>query len=149
MNPQFKKFIFVIIVFISSFIAMPLLGRYAPEYVGYMIFMAFVILLPALVLVGRDTLVVLNETNEGSIGLRFFLRVMAGLPAFVFGVLGLVIGITIIGWILYNYFIERQPSFTGGYIFSGFGIAPVAIYFGYASLRSLFKIKDTKESDLH
>ena len=67
---------------------------------------------------------------------RFISKVLL-FPVAIFGLISLSIGLLIAVWVLYNTFIERQPQYTGGFL--TFGIAPVLIIFGLASLESVFK----------
>jgi len=55
----------------------------------------------------------------------------------VFGSLAVLISLSIIVWVLYNYLVERQPQFTGPRIFSGFGIALPMLSMGIYWLRNL------------
>ena len=131
MLKEVKRLYIVFSLFVFTFFSIPIIGYNAKEYVGYAIFLFFVILLPLLVLTSRDALAALNDSNNGSL----FARFLASLPTLVFGLLSTGIGLAIVIWILYNFFIERQPEFTGVSIFAGFGIAPALIIFGLSTLK--------------
>ena len=64
-----------------------------------------------------------------------------GLPQAMFGLISVLFGLAIIGWVLYNLLIERQEEFTGG--FFTFGMGPAMVAFGIIWLRRAFK-RDTK-----
>jgi hypothetical protein len=66
----------------------------------------------------------------------FVLGVIFGLPQALLGLLALVAGIAIVGWVLYNSFIARLPEYTGGFL--TFGLGPVLALFGLFWLREAF-----------
>jgi len=123
-----------ITVLVVSLGATPLIGDYA----GYSIFVGLVLALPAYILTSKDTLNYLNENNSDSGATRVSARVVASFPALTFGIGSVIIGVGIIGWVLYNYLIERQPEFTGSIVFAGLGIGPALIYFGYSFIKNMF-----------
>jgi hypothetical protein len=55
----------------------------------------------------------------------------------VFGSLAILISLSIIVWVLYNYLVERQLEFTGPEFFGGFGIALPMLGVGIYWLRNL------------
>jgi hypothetical protein len=55
----------------------------------------------------------------------------------IFGILAVLIGLSIILWVLYNYLVARQPEFTGPMFFSGFGIGIPMLGMGIYWLRNL------------
>lgn len=131
-------FLVVVGLFAVFMILIPVAGHNANDYVGYVIFLEFVVLLPLLVVTGWDALGELNSSAEGSSIVRIAVRLLASVPALVFGLLSLVCGIAIIVWVLYNDFIERRPEFTGTW-FTGFGIGPALVVFGTGLLVSIFR----------
>jgi hypothetical protein len=66
------------------------------------------------------------------------------LPAVLFGSLSILIGATIILWVLYNTFISRLPQYTGPSLFAGFGIGPALIAFGLKLVRTPPKRLDSR-----
>jgi hypothetical protein len=132
-----KVFLVVLFLFISCFCLIPVLGHKAHEVVGYLIFFVFVVLLPILALTGKDALVYLSENSKENQYLSIGVKVIAGVPVIIFGALSLIIGISIIIWVIFNLFVERLPEFTGG-MFSGLGIGPALIYFGISSLKTIW-----------
>jgi ABC-type phosphate transport system permease subunit len=115
----------------------PVVGKGANEYVGYSIFILCVILLPLLVLTSKDALDNIKESKNSHVAVKIIVYVCASLPALVFGLFGVVIGVSIILWVLYNVFVDRQPEFIVTAIFGGFGIGPALIGFGIYCLHSL------------
>lgn len=67
-----------------------------------------------------------------------------GMPQALFGVGVAIIGLGIIGWVLYNSFVERQEQYSGGFMTLGMG--PVLVLFGTAWLRSAFRA-DAQQPD--
>ena len=137
MNSSFIKLYVVFGLFWANFFLIPVLGYYANSLVGYSIFTLFIVLLPLYVLCSKD---VLEHLSTVSLSKKhtYVAWLIASLPTLLFGLLAVGIAIAIILWVLYNFLIERQPEFTGGAIFSGFGIAPVMLYFGLRSLKTLW-----------
>ena len=62
--------------------------------------------------------------------------VLMGVPQALFGLLCAGIGLSIVAWVLYNTFVERQPEYTGGFI--ALGIGPALILFGLGWLAAAF-----------
>jgi amino acid transporter len=58
-----------------------------------------------------------------------------GTPIAMLGLASLAIGLGIMGWVLFNVFIEHQPSYTGKAWLPSFGIGPVLVVFGWRRLR--------------
>ena len=61
-------------------------------------------------------------------------RVLA-VPISLLGLASVVIGLGIIGWVLFNVFIERQPSYTGDTWLPSIGVGPLLVIFGWRQLR--------------
>ena len=61
-----------------------------------------------------------------------------------FGILAVLLGLVIIGWICYNQFIERLPQYPGFHWWEPLGIAPALIGIGVYWLRGL-RIPDNGE----
>ena len=119
-------------------VAIPFIARTAKDYVGYIIFIECVVLLPLLILTSKDCLNSLNKIHHKSLFIRILVRAISSIQVLIFGIISLIFGISIIAWVLYNYLYELQPQFTGGEYFTGFGIGPALIVFGLHCLRSVF-----------
>ncbi len=65
------------------------------------------------------------------------LGVVMGVPQALLGLISAGVGLSIIGWVLYNTFIERQPQYSGGFL--TLGIGPTLVLFGLAWVRSAFR----------
>ena len=68
-------------------------------------------------------------------------------PIALFGAVSILIGSSIILWVLYNIFVERQSEYTGpSTILGGFGIGPSLIFFGVYMLRLAIKKQASKDN---
>jgi hypothetical protein len=59
-------------------------------------------------------------------------------PIALFGLISLAIGLALIGWVLYNVFVERMPSYRSDTWLPSFGIGPLLVLFGWRQLRRPF-----------
>lgn len=75
----------------------------------------------------------------------FILGVILGLPQALFGLFSVIAGVSIIGWVLYNTFITRQPEYTGGFL--TFGIGPILTLFGVFWIREAFTRQDVTHEE--
>ena len=69
-------------------------------------------------------------------GLRA-LGVLMGVPQALFGLLCALIGVAIVLWVLYNTFVERLDTYSGGIL--TFGMGPAMIGFGALWIASAFR----------
>lgn len=141
MKKEIRRILLVFTLFIINLVLVPIIGRVAHSYVGYSLFTLFVILLPLLVITSKDALVAVKTDDTIHQGLKWSVLLIAAFPTLIIGLLSLGIGVTILIWIFYNYFIERQASFTSGMLFSSLGIAPLLVTFGIFYLRTIWQKK--------
>ncbi len=71
---------------------------------------------------------------------KYFLGLVMGVPQALLGLLSIVIGLGIIGWVIYNSFWEPDPHFTSSFL--SFGIGPALILTGIAFVYDAFKKDD-------
>lgn len=64
-----------------------------------------------------------------------------GVPQAMLGLTSAAAGLSLVGWVLYNSLVERQPQYTGGFL--TFGIGPLLVVFGVAWLRDAFRRQPT------
>ncbi|QSX42399.1 hypothetical protein [Shewanella cyperi] len=133
-----KRLLYIASAFLAVLILIPVIGRLANSYVGYFLFLEFVVLLPLLVLMSADALHALDVDPGGKKAARVAVRLIASGPVLVFGLLGIICGGAGIVWVLYNLLIERQPEFNGSF-YAGFGIGPAVLLFGIAKVLSVFR----------
>ena len=84
------------------------------------------------------------RTNDGTTLLRRIFNAVFRVPLALFGVVCLVAGVTIIGWVLYNIFIERQEEYSGPSFVLGlgsFGVGVPLVLYGWFMLRSVARRK--------
>jgi hypothetical protein len=63
-------------------------------------------------------------------------RALIALPHAVAGLVSLCMGLAMIGWVLYNSFVERLQEYSGGFL--TFGVSFMLVVFGFALLRGAF-----------
>jgi hypothetical protein len=78
----------------------------------------------------------LRSTPDGCVGLRLLGLVM-GVPQALFGVLAALIGLSIIGWVLYNSFWVPSSHYSGGFL--TLGIGPVLVLVGSSLVVDAFR----------
>lgn len=78
----------------------------------------------------------LRNTPRPSRGVRVA-SVLMGVPQALFGLLCAGIGLAIVAWVLYNTFVERQASYSGGFL--SLGIGPALLLFGLGWLSTAFR----------
>lgn len=128
---------------VCAIIALPL-SMFLTGLSGSGYFMTGVVVaLPLSILYWIDLGQEIRNTQSSSTSLRI-LGILMGVPQALFGLLCVLIGLTIIVWVLYNSFVERQPQFTGSFL--SFGIGPMLCLFGTAWLFRAFRAqpKDTE-----
>jgi hypothetical protein len=65
------------------------------------------------------------------------LGLLMGVPQALLGLLSCAIGLGLIGWVLYNSLVERQPGYSGGWL--SVGIGPALLLIGGGWLVSAFR----------
>lgn len=84
----------------------------------------------------------LRNTRSSSRMLRIA-GLLMGVPKALFGLLCAGIGISLIGWVFYNSFVERQPEYSGEFL--RFGIGPMLVLFGVGWVVSAFRRQPLEE----
>jgi len=98
-----------------------------------------------LIPIGILRMIEFYRSNDGTTILSRIFNVLFRVPLALFGLVCLVVGIGIIGWVLYNLFVERQKEYSGPSFITGFGSFGVSvplILFGWFTLRSSFRRKE-------
>ncbi|PPJ42863.1 hypothetical protein C0063_06335 [Pseudoxanthomonas sp. KAs_5_3] len=99
-------------------------------------FLLFLASLPLVVLYWIDLGRELRSTQSRGTFIHT-LGILMGVPQALFGLACAGIGLSIVAWVLYNTFVEREPQYTGGLL--TLGIGPVLTLFGAGWLRSAFR----------
>lgn len=107
-------------------------------------FLFFLLSLPLAVLYWIDLGREIRNTQKPS-PLGRVLGVLMGVPQALFGLLCIAAGSVIVGWVLYNTFVERQPEYTGGFL--TLGIGPVLVLFGLGWLLGAFRSEPQSPND--
>jgi hypothetical protein len=105
-------------------------------------FLFFLASLPLVVLYWIDLGRELRSTQRSGIFIRT-LGIAIGVPQALFGIVCAGIGLSVVAWVLYNTFVERQPQYSGGFL--TLGIGPALILFGVGWLRSAFRSESTPD----
>jgi hypothetical protein len=71
--------------------------------------------------------------------LMWFLGIAFGIPQAIFAVGTMTCGFAIVGWVLYNSFIDSLPAHSGGGSVTDLVMGAMAIAFGFGRLRNAFK----------
>jgi len=84
------------------------------------------------------------RTNDGAtLPARIFNAVFR-VPLALFGLVFIVVGVALIGWVLWNVFVERQKVYSGPHFISGwgsFGVGVPLVLYGWLTLRSVARRK--------
>jgi hypothetical protein len=84
------------------------------------------------------------RTNDGTTLLSRIFNIVFRVPLALFGLLCIVAGISIIGWVLYNVLVERQKEYNGPHFVFGwgsFGVAVPLVLYGWFTMRSVARRK--------
>lgn len=73
------------------------------------------------------------------------LAVLFGVPQAIFGLISFGIGVSIVGWVLYNTLIETLPQYSGGFL--TFGVATALVLFGIYWIREAFLREEHGQND--
>jgi len=87
----------------------------------------------------------LYRRNEGTTFLSRVFNVVFRVPLAFFGFVCVAAGFSIIAWVLYNVFVQRQKEYTGPnwiFGFGSFGVAVPLVIYGWATLRSAWRRKE-------
>lgn len=98
--------------------------------------------LPFLILAWIDLGSTLRSLDNPSPPQRV-LGILFGAPQAVFGITSVFIGLSIVGWVLYNSLIETQPQYSGGFL--TLGVGPALVIFGFHWVRAAFKRESKAE----
>lgn len=113
-------------MFVGMFFVIPLVGRNTTGYVGYFLFIEFVVLLPLVILYAKDVRKSLPRGPGGGGVVAFVTRLLATMLSWVFGTVIGFVGVTIAGWILYVMLFEHNAGIGGSMIF-GLAMAGLVI----------------------
>jgi hypothetical protein len=84
------------------------------------------------------------RTNDGNTTFSRIFNALFRVPLALFGLVCLISGIAIIGWVVYNVFVERQKEYSGPSFVLGlgsFGVGLPLVLYGWFTLRSAVRRK--------
>lgn len=56
-------------------------------------------------------------------------------PVAVLGLVSLLLGLSVVAWVLFNVFFEQQPSYSDDALLPSFGAGPLLVILGWRRLR--------------
>ena len=98
--------------------------------------LAIIVALPTSIVLWLDYGRELRSAPSPSRG-RLILSWLVGIPQFFFGVVSLIVGVSIVVWVLYNSFWDHRPEYSGSLL--TFGIGPALALFGVGLIVNAFK----------
>lgn len=133
MKTEIKHFCLSLAAFFALCVAIAL-TRSSGWLTAWILILTF-IALPVLILTWIEMGSALRNAPSSSSAL-YILGLLFGLPQAFFGLLAFGVGGTIMGWVIYNSLIARQPEYSGG--FFTFGVGPSLMFFGIFWIRHAF-----------
>ena len=132
-----------IVAYILVYFGVPVLASIVHnETVSAVLGIAYIFLL---IPIGILRMIEFYRRNDGTTVLSRIFNVLFRVPLALFGLVCLVVGVAIIGWVLYNVFIERQKEYSGpGFVIGlgSFGVGVPLVLYGWFTLRSALRRKD-------
>jgi hypothetical protein len=128
--------------YLLVYLGVPVLASIVPnETFGAVLGIIYIFLL---IPFGILRLIDFYRTNDASTPLSRVFNAVFRVPLALFGLVCLVAGVAIIGWVLYNVFVERKKEYTGPQRvlgWSSFGVAVPLVVYGWFTLRSVARRK--------
>jgi hypothetical protein len=138
-----SKFVTRIIAYMLIYIGLPAIAVMLNH--GLVCPVVFTVYIFVLIPFGILRMIDFYRTNEGTTMLMRVFNALFRVPLALFGLLSLVIGVSIICWVLYNILVERQKEYSGPRFLAGwrsFGIGVPLVLFGWSILRSVLHRKE-------
>ena len=130
-------------IYLLLYLGLPVIASLIDnETVTAVVGIAYIFLL---IPIGILRMIEFYRTNDGTTILSRTFNFLFRVPLALFGLVCLVVGVGIIGWVLYNILVERQKEYNGPSFVTGlgsFGVSVPLILFGLFTLRSSFRRKE-------
>jgi len=139
MNSTIKRLYLIAGAFLLNFILVLFTWFYAEDHWWIFITCLVVVVLPLYVLVSKDALILRADSPDIPRSQATRIWLVACLPVIFFGLLGIVFGLSMIGWVLYNLFVEKQEEFSKPALSGALGVGPSMFFCGIFLLRMLWK----------
>ena len=132
-----------VFIYLFFYLGVPVIASLIDnETVTAVVGIAYIFLL---IPIGILRMIEFYRSNGGTTILSRIFNVLFRVPLALFGLVCLIAGIAIVGWVLYNLFVERQKEYTGPSLITGvgsFGVSVPLILYGLFTLRSSFRRKE-------
>ena len=132
-----------VFIYLFFYLGVPVIASLIEnETVTAVVGIAYIFLL---IPIGILRMIEFYRSNDGTTILSRIFNVLFRVPLALFGLVCLIAGIAIVGWVLYNLFVERQKEYTGPSLITGvgsFGVSVPLILYGLFTLRSSFRRKE-------
>ena len=130
-------------VYLLVYLGVPIVaGELTNQTVGAVLGIVYIFLL---VPFGILKLIDFYRTNDGTTFFTRIFNVLFRVPLALFGLMCLVAGVAIIGWVLFNVFVERQKEYSGPSFVVGlgsFGVSVPLVLYGWITLWSAVRRKE-------
>lgn len=130
-------------IYLLLYLGLPIVASFlGNETVTAVVGITYILLL---IPIGILRLIEFYRSNDGTTFLSRMFNVLFRVPLALFGLVCVVAGIGIIGWVLYNLLFERQKEYSGPTFITGlgsFGFGVPLVLFGWLTLRSSFRRKE-------
>ena len=132
-----------IAAYLLVYLGVPVLASKVPnQTVGSVLGIVYIILL---IPIGILRMIDFYRTNDGTTLLSRIFNALFRVPLALFGLVCLMAGIAIIGWVVYNVFVERRKEYSGPHLIFGlgsFGFGVPLMLYGWFTLRSVARRKE-------
>ena len=132
-----------IAAYLLVYLGVPILASKVPnQTVGTVLGIVYIILL---IPFGIMRMIDFYRTNDGMTLLSRIFNALFRVSLALFGLVCLMAGIAIVGWVLYNIFVEHQKEYSGPRLIFGlgsFGVGLPLVLYGWFTLQSVARRKE-------
>jgi hypothetical protein len=132
-----------LVVYLAVYLGVPVVASLVTnQTVASVLGIVYILLL---IPFGILRLIEFYRTNDGTSVLSRIFNVLFRVPLAMFGLVCIAAGAGIVGWVLYNIFVERQREYTGPRLILGlgsFGVGVPLVLYGWFTLRAVLRRKE-------